>query len=381
MPQDNVYHPIVEKQGKEFSSRINQEFGAIDFDTPDYYMREVLKKNSWQFSVAKNYNDLTRLNNLLLREDGSLRPWNEFKSEAKKVVGDSMKYLKTEYDTVVSAAQMSRLWVEIQRDKEIFPFIQFVIVNDGRTSEICQPLYNVIVSVDDPILMNYFPPNHFNCRTTVKKLRYGVPSDNYELPEIPDAFKTNVGVSGEIFTKENRYIANTPDKVLKLGSKLYYDHERTNRYNNIPFEVTKIGKGILEIFTKGKQNKSEFRPNTETLTVLVRRGEQYRMLPVLNDGATNPDAYNIKTNQFVDIKVAQGTNGKNIVQSAMKEASKQNVQELIIRLKKQPDSYRKMYEALRYTVSSNRAKNIKVIIVVFPDNSVKEYNIGKIRRK
>ncbi len=214
----------------------------MDFDSPDYAMREYLKRNVWKFSVAKNYNDSIRLSNLLVRKDGSLRPWNEFKREALMVVGESNRYLKTEYNTVVSGAQMSRMWQEIQRDKHIFPFVQFDVVKDGRTSDICSPLDKLIFEVDSPVLAYYFPPNHFNCRTRVRKLRNGVPSKNYTLPDIPTEFKNNAGMCppaykkllsndkdkkpirkecGEIFTEENRYIKNTPKEVLDEAKRLY----------------------------------------------------------------------------------------------------------------------------------------------------------------
>src|SRR5690606_24466951 len=118
--KEKVHAPIVNTQGQAFANGINGIYKDVDFDSPDWYMREVLKRNTWQFSVAKNKDDQIRLNNLLLDENGALRSWADFKREAQNVVGDSIKYLQTEYNTIVAGAQMSRLWAEIQRDKHIF---------------------------------------------------------------------------------------------------------------------------------------------------------------------------------------------------------------------------------------------------------------------
>ncbi len=140
--KNNIQPNIIRITGKELSKGVDAGYGVlqgVDFDSPDYAMREYLKRNVWKFSVAKNYNDSIRLSNLLVRNDGSLRPWSEFKKQALMVVGESNRYLKTEYNTVVSGAQMSRMWQEIQRDKHIFPFVQFDVVKDGRTSDICSP--------------------------------------------------------------------------------------------------------------------------------------------------------------------------------------------------------------------------------------------------
>ncbi|WP_312133409.1 minor capsid protein [Empedobacter sp.] len=236
LPKDKVSRPIVKTQAERFEQGVNSILGEVDFDSPEFYLREVLRKNMWQFSAAKNYNDCVRLNNLLLDENGKLRSWSDFLYEAKKVIGDSVRYLKTEYNTIVAGAQMSRLWYEIQRDKAIFPFVQFLVVQDDHTSEICSPLHGLIFSVDDPVLAYYFPPNHFNCRTTVKKLRYGVPSQNYSLPEIPEAFKNNVAQTGEVFTSENKYIANAPKE---LGSDLEYYEENGIHVSNLAEKFSK----------------------------------------------------------------------------------------------------------------------------------------------
>lgn len=221
IPEDGIVQEIVKKQAVEFSKGINKVFGEVNLDTPDYTAREILKLNTWQFSSAKNYNDLIALNNLLVDENGTIRPKSEFLKLAKGIVGKSAKYLSTEYNHAIASSQMARLWQEIQRDKHIFPFVKFLVVNDSHVSDICQPLTNVIVSADDPMLLLYFPPNHFNCRTTVTKLRRGVPTVNYTKPEIPEAFKNNVGKTLKIFTDENSYMNNTPIAVINKANDLF----------------------------------------------------------------------------------------------------------------------------------------------------------------
>lgn len=237
MPKEGFSTEIVKLTGKELSTAVDRGFEmAGDYDAIDEIPRQILKENVWKFSVAKNYNDCVRLNNLLLRPDGSIRSWSEFKREAMKVVGTSNRYLKTEYDTIIAGAMMSRKWQDIQRDKYIFPFVQFKVVQDNRTSEICSPLHNIICKVDDPFLAHYFPPNHFNCRTDVIKLRDAEPTPQKELPyiDIPKAFLNNVGETGEIFTEENSYIKNTPKEVLNKAKHYHDRNEVFEKYKNNP---------------------------------------------------------------------------------------------------------------------------------------------------
>ena len=267
IPTNGIVEKIVKKQAVEFSKSIDNVFGEIDFDAPDVVAREILKLNTWQFSSAKNNADLKALNNLLIDKNGEIRPRSEFIRLAKGIVGNSARYLKTEHNTIIKSAQMARLWQEIQRSKHIFPYLKFRVVKDGHTSDICEPLIDVIVSVDDPMLLTYFPPNHFNCRTTVTKLRRGTPTKNYALPEIHKSFKNNVGISLKIFTEDNSYIKNAPGPVINLATSLYEKNKFLERYKNYDFEETKSdGKGVLEIFTTGSQSKKEFAKNKRALS-------------------------------------------------------------------------------------------------------------------
>ena len=128
-------------------------------------------------------------------------------------------------------------------------------------------------------------------------------------------------MKGNVFFEKNitfaSIIKTNPMKTIK---------ERLERYHLISFVKDEtIEKGVFEIFTSGKQNKKEFKKNVVALRFLTNKGYRYRMLPVINDGETNPDAFNLYFQYFTDIKVTESNNGKNIIQSALKEASRQFV--------------------------------------------------------
>jgi hypothetical protein len=141
------------------------------------------------------------------------------------------------------------------------------------------------------------------------------------------------------------------------------------------------GSGQLEVFTNGKQNKVEFAKNKSALTVLAEDGMKYRMLPIINDGLSNPDAFNILLNHFVDVKVVTTENGKSALQNGLKEASKQRASELILRLTKEPKSYRDMYRVLIESITKNRNKNVHFITTILPNNSIRQYDLQLIKKR
>lgn len=362
---DKIYAPIVNIQGQAFATGINGIYNDVDFDTPDWYMREVLKRNTWQFSVAKNYNDSIAINNALIDENGALRSWNDFKKEAQKIAGDSVKYLKTEYNTVVASAQMSRLYNDIQRDKAIFPLAQFVVVKDGRTSDICSPLDGVTVSVDDPILAYYFPPNHFNCRTTVKRLRRGKITDEYQKPDIPEAFRNNTGVTGEIFTKDNAYISNTPDEVLKLSDRFHDTQKVLDRYstNANYYDVESNSLNGL----KATHKRHNFDPHTgkyekDVLNIMFEKGNHIVLEDESDGSKKKPDG--ILNEKSFDLSTILG-DGKNTIKRALNHSREKNAElavlyfpdESLFSLKRITDGV-KMYQGQ----TKYRFKNIIYIV-------------------
>ena len=162
-------------------------------------------------------------------------------------------------------------------------------------------------------------------------------------------------VKGNIFFKENitfaSIIKTDPMKTIK---------ERLERYHLISFVKDEtIEKGVFEIFTSGKQNKKEFKKNVVALRFLTNKGYQYRMLPV-----------NLYFQYFTDIKVTESNNGKNIIQSALKEASRQFVSEVIIQFTKQLRSNREAYDILRATFAQGRARHIERVIFIMPNMKV-----------
>jgi len=50
------------------------------------------------------------------------------------------------------------------------PYWQFHVVEDSKTSSVCKPLAGKIYPAGDNIWNSMYPPNHYNCRTTVSAL-------------------------------------------------------------------------------------------------------------------------------------------------------------------------------------------------------------------
>ena len=199
------------------------ELAGLAYDSPDGEMLMNLQKNVYAFSAAKNWQQMKALTQALIDNDNKLRTYSQFKKEAFAINDTHVKqWLKTEYDTAIGSGQMARKWVEIQKNKASLPMLQFDAVMDGRTSDICRPLDGITRPVDDPFWNQYYPPNHFGCRSTVRQQSGGKATDltNFSEPEkIPAMFKVNLAERGLAFPPTHAYWMDIPKKELERSLK------------------------------------------------------------------------------------------------------------------------------------------------------------------
>ena len=153
------------------------------------------------------------------------------------------------------------------------------------------------------------------------------------------------------------------------------------RYYGITFSVLyeSPNGGLVERFNQGVQGKKEKYKNIEALKILADSGRQYRLLPLIQDGEKNPDAFNLHTEKYVDIKVGESNNGKNIIQGALKEANRQGVAEVIIHFTQELTSNREVYDALKATFKLKRAEKIQEITIITHRNRIIAFKTDRLK--
>ena len=182
----------------------------------DLELLTALTENIYMFSAAKSYTELKDMSSLLV-QDGKMVSWSQFYTEAKQRFDIyNVDYAKTEYRTAVGQAQMAAQWNEIERTKDIIPYLRYSAIMDPNTSTICAPLDGIVAKVDDPIWDKIAPTNHWNCRCVLVQEYTGTPTeDRAELAkgvesQMQDIFKHNSGRDGMIYPKSHPYFDVPP---------------------------------------------------------------------------------------------------------------------------------------------------------------------------
>lgn len=201
-----------------------QGFGGslIDYKGEPLNLLFELRENIYLFSGAKTYQTVGAMMSMLT-DDGKLRPFKEFKDAARDEYNlYNKQWAQTEYDTAIASGQQAHQWERYQADIALFPYGQFTVVEDANTTPICKPLDNLILPMNHPFMSRFWPPNHFNCRTTVLQLSEGTvdhqtirKATEHMEADTPKAFQMNCGKDKKVFSEAHPYfdVANK-DKAL-----------------------------------------------------------------------------------------------------------------------------------------------------------------------
>jgi len=371
---------------KKYEAHLNKAFDvgytpSIDLD--DTELVQLLRKDIKRFSKFKEASFEKVLIEQLIKNN-RLVSFNEFKKAALATSNKyNLNWLATEFNHTVASANAAAKYQEYVKDADLYPNLEYHTVGDERVRDSHKKWDGFIAPVNDKIWETLLPPNDYGCRCNVTQTDDPVTKDQPAASEVKPGFKNNPALSKQIWEEIPYKKHLDKDEVKAVEQKLNPTTVTLERYKDVPFKKLAVeGHGDLEVFSRPyKQNKQEYKPNLETLKILAENGEEYRLLPVLEDGLKNPDGYNIKEKRFVDIKVTRTDNGRNAVQSALKEASKQLVNHVIINFAIKPKSYTEVYKAvLLNSRLNNRNRNIRYITIIFHDKSVKTYDLEALKK-
>jgi SPP1 gp7 family putative phage head morphogenesis protein len=201
-------------------------FGGNDFGvlTPEAEILYPIRQNIWQFSAAKQYQQV-RILSSFVNVAGEVTDFSDFKKVAENVFDTFNKaYLKTEFDTAVGQSQIARQWATIQNEKATFKYLRYITQKDGRVRDEHAELDGITLPVDHPFWRYHTPKNGWNCRCFLAQFEEAKETDlsGKEIPpwgskEMPELFKMNPGIDKYIFdpTKHPYFKVARGDKGLK----------------------------------------------------------------------------------------------------------------------------------------------------------------------
>ncbi len=252
----NIYNEILQ-------AAISEGYENIP-DSDKSFFNE-LSYNQSVFAAFKTHKIGDDLAKLLIDENGKLRTFSQFQKVANPLLDNyNQNWLRAEYNTSVSSAQAAKKWQEIQRDKDLFPYLEFRTQGDAAVRSEHRKLNGIIRKVEDSFWNTHYPPLGFNCRCSVRKLEEGtetkLPKD---LPQPKEGFSENVGKTAKVFddTKHGYSKDLTTKQKENIKKQVGLSSKEGNNDNKKPFEAKQLkldGKNLNEAEQYIKNKKEEF---------------------------------------------------------------------------------------------------------------------------
>ncbi|WP_044262715.1 phage head morphogenesis protein, partial [Saccharicrinis fermentans] len=277
----DIYQKLLKIVGSTLQQATTESsgtsFAQVDWNTPDANMLQRLTRDVWQFSAAKNYQQMQDMTLALLDDDGKLRSFSDFKEEATKThTKYNSTWLKTEYDHAVGSATMASRWSEFEENAADQPYLKYQTVGDNNVRHEHQLLNGIVRKITDSFWNKYFPPNGWECRCDVVQLSASYATETEALPKVPidSMFATNLAKTGMIFPKNHPYYDGVTDDVMKRAVASLPDDVA---YNNV--YTSESGNTVdLHIY----HGINETPGNIKTAKFLADNGYDVKLLPVLD---------------------------------------------------------------------------------------------------
>lgn len=176
------------------------------------------------FSGFKSYRQLREITDLLVDENGVLKSFNVFKQDVITLNNNyNLNYLKAEYNHAVASSQMAKKWQDFEQTSDLFD-LQYVAVKDERTRADHKLIDGIIEPVNSDFWNTFYPPNGWNCRCTVKKVKKGTEgkevskeSENKVKSEMPAMFRVNTGKKQIVFPEKHPYYDVSSSEKSKIN--------------------------------------------------------------------------------------------------------------------------------------------------------------------
>ncbi len=161
-----LFHHTADALLKALRAGFSEQNFAVDIEygfTPVAY-KTAMEMNLFRFSAAKTLAEIQQLNEGFRASKG----WPDFLEKAKEFSGQFNKaWLEAEYTTAYLTAESSATYFRLLAKQNIFPFWQYVTVDDEKVREEHRKLHNIILPSNDRFWEKIYPPNGWRCRCRV----------------------------------------------------------------------------------------------------------------------------------------------------------------------------------------------------------------------
>lgn len=213
---DQVYRGELELSPSLFKIQNDALQQAIDvaMDEPEFGRKngafiEQFRYNTAVFAAFKAHGETRAFVELLIKPDGSLRSFREFKKLALRISPKwNEKWLRTEYNTAVRAARAAVKYRDALRTKHLYPNLKYLMSTAKDKREDHLAFVGTVLPIEDPWWDDHLPPSEWECKCGVEVTDEPVTKRPMDTG-IKPTFRNNAGKTAQfVKLSEHPYLKN-----------------------------------------------------------------------------------------------------------------------------------------------------------------------------
>jgi Phage Mu protein F like protein len=233
-------YPIFEKNVNKLIEGVNDGFGmSTKYGDPNFELLQNLRQSVVFFAANKTFVQASELADLLIKQDGTIRPFQEFKTAAEPLLGQyNGQWLKTEYDLAVRSSRAAKDFKEAEANKDLYPNLKYLPSVSVAPRDEHMKFYGIVRPIDDPFWSSHLPPSDYNCKCSFEPTNEPVDGDlPADMPVPAEPLSVNPARTGKVFDEshpyfqkvgnldisQNEIIANNLLKLVENNTKLTTD--------------------------------------------------------------------------------------------------------------------------------------------------------------
>jgi len=269
---------------------------GIAYGYNDPALLTAFEQNLFKFSAGKSLAEVQALNELF-RKASSFDEFYRMASAKLEVFNKT--WLQTEYATALLTGQNVALYNRLVSRSATFPYWQYRTQGDDLVREEHQLLHDIILPWDDPLWVQIFPPNGWNCRCFVVPRMRGEVTEAQILEsrarveqylaskvaqeQLAQGFGINRALVGQVFTDEQQYTSLSASKASELMNSFNHSNYKLPAYSQAKEAA------VADMPTYDQQ-VDDFFSNLQ----------QIRDQKILRDGYNRPHAISRATAESID---------------------------------------------------------------------------------
>lgn len=205
---------LFEANNRPMQHGLDVAFRAARPEDKDFI--DEFRYNTSVFDAFKAHAERRDLIAAMTDGKGRLRSFRQFERTVRPIIGDyNRRWLQTEYNTAVRAADNARYYQDAIRTKHLYPNLEYMLSLASHRRKEHEDWVGTVLPIEHPWWDDHLPPSAWNCKCTVRKTRKPVtpdPGGGSSEDALPGALRNNPGKTASPYNlPEHPYLKGQGD--------------------------------------------------------------------------------------------------------------------------------------------------------------------------